>query len=195
MTHIFGYARVSTIDQNLDTQLEALEKQGCHKIFKDKVSGTSISRPALDEMLAQLREGDTVIVAKFNRLGRNTTHLINLVNNFAQKGIKFRALDFGIDTTTPTGRLMLTFFAALAEYERECILEKTRAGQLLAKAKGKHVGRPAKINEEKYAKVKKALDNGISVIDTAKITAISLTSVKRYRKLIESKLTVSNQFT
>ncbi len=106
-------------------------------------------------MLSQLREGDTIIVAKFNRLGRSTTHLISLVNDFAQKGIHFRALDFGIDTTTPTGRLMLTFFAALAEYERETILEKTRAGQLLAKAKGKHVGRPAKINEEKYAKVKK----------------------------------------
>jgi DNA invertase Pin-like site-specific DNA recombinase len=188
MNHIFGYARVSTIDQNLDTQLEALEKQGCHKIFKDKILGTSISRPALDEMLAQLREGDTVIVAKFNRLGRSTTHLINLVNDFAKKGIHFRALDFGIDTTTPTGRLMLTFFAALSEYERETILEKTRAGQLLAKAKGKHVGRPAKINEEKYTKVKKALENGISVIDTSKITGISLTTVKRYRRLIEKKL-------
>lgn len=191
MNHIFGYARVSTMDQNQDTQIEALEKQGCYKIFKDKISGTSISRPALDKMLAQLREGDTVIVAKFNRLGRSTTHLIHLVNDFAQKGIHFRALDFGIDTTTPTGRLMLTFFAALAEYERETILEKTRAGQLLAKAKGKHVGRPAKINEEKYAKVKKALENGISVMDTAKITGISLTSVKRYRRLIENKISHS----
>src|SRR5690349_21541875 len=113
MNKIFGYARVSTIDQNLDTQLEALEKQGCHHIFKDKISGTSVSRPALDEMLAQLREGDTVIVAKFNRLGRSTTHLINLVNEFAQKRVHFRALDFGIDTATPTGRLLLTFFAAL----------------------------------------------------------------------------------
>lgn len=188
MNHIFGYARVSTMDQNLDTQLETLEKQGCHKIFKDKISGTTISRPALDEMLSMLREGDTIIVAKFNRLGRSTTHLISLVNQFASKGVVFRALDFGIDTSTPTGRLMLIFFAALAEYERETILEKTRAGQLLAKAKGKHVGRPSKINEEKYSKVKKALENGISVMDTAKITGISLSSVKRYRRLLINKV-------
>jgi DNA invertase Pin-like site-specific DNA recombinase len=170
----------------LDTQLDVLAKQGCDYIFQDKISGTCTSRPALDSMLAQLREGDTIIVAKFNRLGRSTTHLINLINSFSQQGVIFKALDFGMDTATPTGRLIITLFAALAQYERESILEKTRAGQLLAKAKGKHIGRPAKVDMDRYSEVTKALSNGLSVMDTAQITGVSLSTVKRYRKMIVS---------
>ncbi|MFZ4646655.1 MAG: recombinase family protein [Gemmataceae bacterium] len=185
MNKLFGYARVSTLDQNLDTQLDALQKAGCDDIFQDKITGVSTSRPALDTLLAQLRSGDTVMVARFFRLGRSRDHLINLLGDFARKGVHFKALDLGVDSSTPAGKLVLQIFAALAEYDRESILEKTRAGQLLAKAKGKHIGRPTGLDVEKFAKVKKALERGLSVAETVSLTGISISSVKRYRKQLE----------
>lgn len=185
MNKLFGYARVSTLDQNLDTQLDALQKAGCDDIFQDKITGVSTSRPALDTLLAQLRSGDTVMVARFFRLGRSRDHLINLLGDFARKGVHFKALDLGVDSSTPAGKLVLQIFAALAEYDRESILEKTRAGQLLAKAKGKHIGRPMGLDVEKFAKVKKALERGLSVAETVSLTGISISSVKRYRKQLE----------
>ncbi|GAB3227517.1 hypothetical protein GCM10027423_64500 [Spirosoma arcticum] len=105
-----------------------------------------------------------------------------MLGDFARKGIHFKALDLGVDSSTPAGKLVLQIFAALAEYDRESILEKTRAGQLLAKAKGKHIGRPAGLDAEKFAKVKKALERGLSVSETVSLTGISMSSVKRYRK-------------
>ena len=146
------------------------------------------TRPALDQLLAKVRKGDTVIVARFFRLGRNRDHVITLVNDFAQKGITFQALDVGIDTHTPAGKLILSIFASLAEYDREAILEKTRAGQLLAKAKRKHMGRPGGVHQENFIKVKKALEKGFSMAEIVNLTGISLSSVKRYRKIIESKV-------
>lgn len=188
MNKTFGYARVSTLDQNLDTQLDALRQAGCHLIFQDKITGVSTSRPALDELLGQLRQGDTVMVARFFRLGRSRDHLINLLGDFARQGIHFKALDLGVDSSTPAGKLVLQIFAALAEYDRESILEKTRAGQLLAKANGKHIGRPAGIDAEKFAKVKKALERGFSASETVNLTGISMSSVKRYRKQIHAAI-------
>jgi len=108
-------------------------------------------RPALDEMLALLRAGDTVIVSRLNRLGRSRNHLIDLVSEFAERNIVFKALDLGIDSSTVAGKLVLRIFSALADYERETILEKTRAGQLLAKANGKHIGRFKGPNPDNYA--------------------------------------------
>jgi DNA invertase Pin-like site-specific DNA recombinase len=185
MNKVFGYARVSTVDQNLDTQLDALERAGCDEIFRDKITGMSTSRPALDELQSKLRAGDTVMVARFFRLGRSRDHLIQLISEFSRKGIHFRALDLGVDSATPSGKLVLQIFAALAEYDRESILEKTRAGQLLAAAKGKPIGRPKGINADKFAKVKKAFERGLSVAETVNLTGISLSSVKRYRKQME----------
>ena len=185
MNKVFGYARVSTIDQNLDTQIEALEKFGCSTIFQDKISGLSTQRLALDEMLSILREDDTVVVARFFRLGRNRDHLIHLVNEFAKRKVHFKALDVGIDTTTPAGKLILSIFASLAEFDRETILERTRAGQLLAKAKGKHIGRPLGINQQNYEKVKMALQKQMSVTEIVNLTGISISSVKRYKKIIQ----------
>jgi DNA invertase Pin-like site-specific DNA recombinase len=185
MNKVFGYARVSTIDQNLDTQIEALEKFGCDRIFQDKISGITTQRLALDEMMTLLREGDTIVVARFFRLGRNRDHLINLVNDFASRKVHFKALDVGIDTDTPAGKLILSIFASLAEFDRETILEKTRAGQLLAKAKGKHIGRPKGVNQQNYEKVKKALTKQMSVTEIVNLTEISMSSVKRYKKMIE----------
>ena len=181
MNKLFGYARISTLDQNLDTQLNALQKAGCDEIFQDKITGISTSRPALDTLLTQLRTGDTVLVARFFRLGRSRDHLINLLGDFSRKGIHFKALDLGVDSNTPAGKLVLQIFATLAEYDRENILEKTRAGQLLAKAKGKHIGRPAGLDVEKFSKVKKALERGLSVAETISLTGISISSVKRLR--------------
>jgi DNA invertase Pin-like site-specific DNA recombinase len=115
---MFGYARVSTVDQNLDTQIEYIAKSSvATKSFQDKVSGVHISRPALDELLSKLREGDTVVVARFFRLGRSRDHLITLISQFAQRGIQFRALDLGVDSSTPAGKMVLQIFAALAEYD------------------------------------------------------------------------------
>lgn len=188
MHQTFGYARVSTLDQNLDTQLDILTKAGCDRIFQDKITGLSVQRPALDEMLGLLREGDTVLIARFFRLGRSRDHVIRLVNYFHQHGINFKALDLGIDTTTPAGKFMLSIFASLAEYDRESILEKTKAGQQLAAAQGKHIGRPKGLDAENLSKVKKALDKGLSVTETVELTGISLSSVKRYRKHLQAAL-------
>lgn len=182
MNKVCGYARVSMADQNLDTQLDLLEKAGCDHIFQDKITGMSTSRPALDEMQAGLRKGDTVVVARFFRLGRSRDHLISLISKFNRQGIHFKALDLGVDSTTPAGRMVLGIFSALAEYDRENILEKTRSGQILAAAKGTHIGRPKGINEEQFGKVKKAMEKGLSVNETVNLTGISISSVKRYRK-------------
>jgi len=185
MNKLFGYARVSSADQNLDTQIEALQKIRCDQIFQDKITGISTKRPALDELLSQLRPGDTVVVARFFRLGRSRDHLISLLSHFSKQEVQFRALDLGVDSATPAGKLVLQIFAALAEYDRESLLEKTRAGQLLAAAKGKHMGRPKGLNVEKLAKVKKAFERGLSVAETVSLTGISMSSIKRYRKQLE----------
>ncbi|MVM30458.1 recombinase family protein [Spirosoma sp. HMF4905] len=187
MNKVFGYARVSTLDQNLDTQLDILQRAGCQEIFHDKITGMSTSRPALDELLTKLRAGDTVLVACFFRLGRSRDHLIRLLSEFAANGIHFKALDLGVDSTTPAGQLVLQIFAALAEYDRLSLLEKTRAGQLLAAAKGKHMGRPRGVKPEPLAKVKKALERGLSVSGIVNLTGISTSSVKRYRRLLEAQ--------
>ena len=105
------------LDQNLDTQLDALQRAGCDEIFQDKITGMSTSRPALDDLQARLRIGDAVMVARFFRLGRSRDHLIHLLGEFSRKGIHFKALDLGVDSATPAGKLVLQIFAALAEYD------------------------------------------------------------------------------
>lgn len=175
----------------MDTQLDVLQRAGCDEIVQDRITGVSISRPALDDLLTKLRSGDTVMVARFFRLGRSRDHLIALLSEFTQKGIHFKALDLGVDSTTPAGKLVLQIFAALAEYDRLSLLEKTRAGQLLAATKGKHIGRPKGINPQNLAKVKKALERGLSVAETVNLTGISTSSVKRYRRLLEAQLTTT----
>lgn len=184
MQRTFGYARVSSTDQNLDTQLDQLHRAGCDKIFQEKVSGVATSRPALDQLLAQLRPGDTVVVARFSRLGRSRDHLITLLSSLRAQGVIFKALDLGIDTSTPAGKLVLEIFAALAEYDREAILEKTAAGRALAKAKGTHMGRPKGVDTAQLEKVKTALSAGLSTTETVRLTGISESTVKRYRKLL-----------
>jgi DNA invertase Pin-like site-specific DNA recombinase len=178
----FGYARVSAKDQNLDTQLEQLHTAGVQRIFQEKISGATAQRPQLDQLLVTLREGDTVTVARLNRLGRNSVHIMQLVADFNARDVRFVALDLGIDTATPAGRLVLGIFAALAEYDRKSIWERAAAGIALAKAQGKHLGRRPGTDVENLAKVKNRLAAGMSVHQIVAATGVSETSVKRYHR-------------
>lgn len=148
-----GYARVSTKDQNLDLQIEALQKVGCEKIFQEKISGTTKNRPELDKMIAHLREDDEVYVWRLDRLGRSLKHIIDLVLDLSNKGIVIKGISDGVDTSTMSGRLFLNIMASLSEYERELIRERTNAGLQSARARGKIGGRPKGFRKETISKL------------------------------------------
>ena len=137
-----GYARVSTKDQNLELQLDALKKAGCDKIYQDIASGARTERPALNEMINNIRPDDVLVIWKLDRLGRSLNHLIGLVNGLIEKKIGLQSLNDPIDTTTPQGRLSFNLFASLAEFERDLIRERTQAGLSAARARGRMGGRP-----------------------------------------------------
>ena len=142
-----GYARVSTGEQKMDLQLDALQEAGCDQVFKDKVSGAKADRPGLGEAFSHLREGDVLVVWKLDRLGRSLKDLIEKIDRLQEKGCEFRSLKEGIDTTTPTGKLTFNLFGALAEFERDIISERTKAGLRAAKARGKTGGRPPALDQ------------------------------------------------
>jgi DNA invertase Pin-like site-specific DNA recombinase len=152
---IFGYARVSTIDQNLDLQIDELKKVGCEQIYTDKITGTKFDRPQLNELKKVLRTGDTIVVWKLDRMGRGLRDLINLMKEFEDKGIGFKSITEGIDTTTTTGKLVFHIFGALAEFERNLIVERTQAGLRAGRARGRVGGRPQILNEEQKVLVRK----------------------------------------
>jgi DNA invertase Pin-like site-specific DNA recombinase len=137
-----GYARVSTKDQHLTLQMDALKDAGCEKIFPEKMTGATKERPQLQKMLEQLREGDTVYIWKLDRLGRSLRDLVQLVTEIQDKGAGLRSLNDQIDTTTPQGKLVFHLFASLAEFERDIIRERTKAGLAAARARGRKGGRP-----------------------------------------------------
>jgi len=143
-----GYARVSTKDQNLDSQLDQLTKAGCELIFQEKASGAKKDRPELDRMLGQLRKGDVVYIFKLDRLGRSMKHLLDLVSQLEEKGVGLVSLSDSINTTTPQGRLVLNLFASLAEFERDLIRERTKAGLQSARARGRKGGRQRGLTKE-----------------------------------------------
>jgi DNA invertase Pin-like site-specific DNA recombinase len=149
---LIGYARVSTLEQSLDLQTDALDRAGCEKLFTDKAGGARAERPGLDQALAHLRKGDTLVVWKLDRLGRDLRHLVNTVHDLAARGIGFKVLTghgASIDTTSPSGKLVFGIFAALAEFERELIIERTKAGMAAARARGRSGGRPYKMTAAK----------------------------------------------
>ncbi len=146
---LIGYARVSTQDQNLELQREALSKAGCKKVFEDKVSGTRADRPGLAKTLEMLREGDTLVVWKLDRLGRSVKQLVDLVGDLHKHGVQFRSLTDSIDTGTPSGRFFFHVMASLAEMERELTVERTRAGLEVAKQLGRKGGRKPKMTDSK----------------------------------------------
>ncbi|PWN59998.1 recombinase family protein [Chryseobacterium oncorhynchi] len=148
-----GYARVSTKDQNLNLQIEALEKTGCEKIYKEKISGSTKNRPELDKMIEHLRPGDELYVWRLDRLGRSLKHIIDLVLNLNTQGVIIKGINDGVDTSTLNGRLFLNLMASLAEYERELIRERTNAGLESARARGRTGGRPKGFTKEKIAKL------------------------------------------
>lgn len=137
-----GYARVSTKDQNLDLQVDALNKACCHKIYTEVMSGTKNERPVLNDLLSNLREGDTLIIWKLDRLGRSLKHLVQVVHGLTQRNIGLQSLNDPIDTTTAHGRLIFNIFSSLAEFERDLIIERTRAGLASARARGRLGGKP-----------------------------------------------------
>ncbi|WP_187264679.1 recombinase family protein [Pontibacter beigongshangensis] len=179
-----GYARVSTQDQKLELQTDALSKYGCLQLFKEKKSGKNKERPELERMISQLRAGDTVVVWKLDRLGRSLRDLIDLVAEFQERGVDFVSLQDGINTATATGRFTFNIFASLAEFEREIIRERTKAGLDAAKARGRKGGRPAGLSKEAQGKAKSAkilFDSKTKTVEEiAKILGIGRATCYRY---------------
>lgn len=148
-----GYVRVSTRDQNLDLQIEALEKAGCEKIYKEKISGTTKNLPELDKMIEQFQKGDELYVWRLDRLGRSVKNIIDLVLSLSDKGIIIKGFTDGVDTATANGRFFLNLIASPAEYERELIRKRTNAGLQSARAKGRLGGRPKGYTKETISKL------------------------------------------
>lgn len=157
----FGYARVSTRDQNLNLQLDSLLEDCCEKIFQETACGANAARPELNRLLEQTRRGDVIVIWKLDRLGRSLKHLVALISELLDKGVGLKSLNDPIDTTSSQGRLIFNIFASLAEFERDVIIERTQAGLKAARARGKKGGRPRGLTEaaKRKAVAAKALYN------------------------------------
>ncbi len=177
-----GYARVSTTEQTLDLQLDALKRAGCTKIFTDTASGAKEERRGLDEAVAYLRPGDTLVVWRLDRLGRSLKHLIEVVTDLEKRGIGFKSLTESIDTTTSGGKLIFHIFGALAEFERNLIKERTQAGLQAARSRGHLGGRPkALATAQKIAMAQKLYsDKSNAIADICKSLHISRATLYRY---------------
>jgi DNA invertase Pin-like site-specific DNA recombinase len=180
---LIGYARISTHDQTLSLQKDALEKAGCEKIFTDTVSGTKAERKGLTEALSHLREGDTLVVWRLDRLGRSLRHLIDTITKLADRGVGFKSLTENIDTTTSGGKLVFHIFGALAEFEREIIRERTTAGLDAARSRGKVGGRPKALSVKQLQMLRNmAADKSLTVSEICKTLGIGRTTFYRYVK-------------
>jgi DNA invertase Pin-like site-specific DNA recombinase len=157
---LLGYARVSSSAQNPDLQLDALTRAGCIRVFVDQASGSLDERPELARLLDQLRQGDTLVVWKLDRLGRSLRHLIEAIRSLEERGVGFQSLQENIATSTPSGRLLFHLLGSLAEFERDLIRERTRAGLEAARARGRHGGRPSVMTAEKLAAARKLYETG-----------------------------------
>ena len=177
---LIGYARVSTQDQNLELQTEALTKAGCRKIFSDKLSGSRAERPGLTQAQETLREGDTLVVWKLDRLGRSVKHLVNLIAELHQQSVQFKSLTDAIDTGTPSGRFFFHVMASLAEMERELTVERTRAGLEVARQLGRKGGRKRQMTDSKIKSAKKLLASGVPPRDVAGNLGVSVSTLYRW---------------
>jgi len=175
----YGYARVSTEDQNPAMQLAALKKDGCKTVFKDEVTGAHVNRPALARCLKKLETGDTLVVWKLDRLGRSLRDLITMLDDFKHRGVKFRSLTEAIDTETPTGRAMWQMIGVLAELERSLIAERTRAGVKAAQKRGVKFGQKPKLTPDRLAHARKLINQGTRPTDAAKIMDVSRATLYR----------------
>ena len=177
---IIGYARVSTEDQNLDGQLDALKAAGAEKVFADKITGTARCRPELDRLLDQLRKGDVITVTKYDRLARSLRDLLDIVDTIQAHGAGFRSLAEDIDTTTPAGRLVFHVFASIAQFERERISERTKEGLEAARKRGRVGGRPPALSPVQREEVKRMRDDeGRSLPEIAHLFRVSVKTIRR----------------
>ena len=177
---IIGYARVSTDDQNLDAQLDALDASGAERVFADKVSGSIRSRPELDRLLDQLRSGDVVVVTKYDRLARSLRDLLEIVEIIKDRGAGFRSLAEDIDTTTPAGRLIFHVFASIAQFERERISERTKEGLEAARKRGRVGGSPPALSPVQRDEVLRMRDEeGRRLSEIAELFGVSAKTVRR----------------
>src|SRR4051794_9715542 len=181
---LIGYARVSTHDQTLALQQDALKQAGCERIFTDTASGAKADRPGLDQAVGFARSSDTLVVWKLDRLGRSLPHLIETVTGLQDRGIGFKSLTEQIDTTTRGGKLIFHVFAALADFERDVIRERTQAGLIAARARGRRGGHPraAALNDAKKVAMAQALynDKKNSIADICKTLRVSRSTLYRY---------------
>ncbi|MDW3983236.1 DNA invertase Pin-like site-specific DNA recombinase [Staphylococcus saprophyticus] len=184
-----GYARVSTGLQNLNLQEDRLNAYGCEKIFSDHISGSKSKRPGLDKAIEFARSGDTIVVWRLDRLGRNMEDLITLVNELNERGVSFHSLEENItmDKSSSTGQLLFHLFAAFAEFERNLILERSSAGRIAARARGRYGGRPEKLSNQDLNLLKTLYDNGTSIKTIAEQWQVSRTTIYRYLNKLEEK--------
>ena len=177
---IIGYGRVSTEDQNLDAQVDALKEAGAERIFADKISGLKRKRPELDKMLEQLLCGDVVLVTKYDRLARSLTDLLEIVSQVEAVDAGFRSLAEDIDTTTPAGRLIFHVFASIAQFERDLIRERTQAGLAAARSRGRKGGRKPKLTAKQKARVRALVQQReLTLQEIADIFGVSKSTISR----------------
>ena len=182
-SHVIGYARVSTKDQSLDSQLHNLKEYGCTKIFNEKATGANSERKALSEMLGFIREGDVLVLTKLDRLARSSIDLGKIAETLQGKGVDLVVLDQKIDTTTPAGKLMFTMIGAFAEFERDLIHERCQEGIARARVNGVRFGRPKKLSDSQLQRLKLEFDDGcIGKADLAKKFNISRPTLYRLMK-------------
>lgn len=177
---LIGYARVSTVDQNLALQTDALTSAGCERIYSDKVTGRATDRPGLAEAISHLRKGDTFVVWKLDRLGRSVKHLIDLVARLEANGIGFKSITDGIDTSTPSGRFFFHVMASLSQMERELIVERTQAGLQASRARGIVGGRKRSMTTSKIDAARKLIDSGTPPKEVAKTIGVSVPTLYRW---------------
>ena len=179
---LIGYARVSTGEQTLDLQLDALQQAGCEKTYRETASGAAAERPVLADVVGYLRPGDTLVVWRLDRLGRSLQHLIETIAQLAEHGIGFKSLTEQIDTTTSGGKLVFHVFGALAEFERDLIRERTQAGLAAARARGRQGGRPRKLGTPAKVALAQALydDQRHSVAEICRTLGVSRATLHRY---------------
>ena len=179
---IVGYARVSTVEQILDLQKDALAQAGCDKVFEDTISGAKSARPGLDAALAFMRPGDVLTVWRLDRLGRSLKMLIETMNAMQARGIELRSLTEQIDTTTPGGKLIFHIFGSLAEFERDLIRERTQAGLAAARARGRQGGRPRKLGTPGKVAMARNLyaDHSLSITEICATLGVSKATLYRY---------------
>lgn len=177
---LIGYARVSTDDQSLDLQLDALKAANCERIFHDKASGLKTNRPGLTDAVTHLRPGDVFVIWKLDRLGRSVKGLVDFVSDLAEKDVQFKSLTDGIDTTTPTGRFFFHIMASMAQMERELIAERTRAGLNAARQRGRIGGRKRVMTPGKLESARKLLSDGMPARDVAESLGVSVATLYRW---------------